>query len=219
MDSCFSLQPCQARNCIHDASQRCYLPHKHSDIATPSRPPSYLLSVFSVSDHLFKIKTFVHSIFLSIEYYLQALQPSQARADVYLSFPMHAIRRALIQLGHSSELAWLNDASRRTRYFMGVWANLVFLSHLSGFRKVCLDVTEWKSETNTMTDCKNDTLILLSSPRYCLYAFIPRLHYTILNLKPPFPSRRLQDPWVFPRLTATPHQPLEPAPNRPHRPC
>ena len=103
-------------------------------------------SASSISDYhgvsvnqslLSDVETSVRSICRSVEYYLQFLQPCQAPADFYLFFPMHVARRASIKLGHSSELAWLADAFKvmRSRYPMGVWVNMDFANHFSGFQE------------------------------------------------------------------------------------
>ena len=83
------------------------------------------------------VETSIRSICRSIEYYLQFLQPSQAPADFYLFFPIHVAQRASIQLGHSSELAWLAEAQEmmKSRYAIGVWANMVFANRFNGFHE------------------------------------------------------------------------------------
>lgn len=102
-------------------------------------------SICTTSDHssanlsqsLIDIEISVQKISRSIEYYLQFVQPSQAPADFYLFFPLHVARRAATQLGLPSQLAWLADAfeTARSRYPMGLWANMDFADHFSGLQE------------------------------------------------------------------------------------
>lgn len=85
----------------------------------------------------FKVKTSVHSICRSIEYYIGVQEPVRPPADYYMFFPIHTARRASLRMALSPELAFLTDASKRmrSRYPRGVWANMNLDNRFSGYQE------------------------------------------------------------------------------------
>ena len=84
-----------------------------------------------------KVKTSVHSICRSIEYYICVQEPMRPPADYYIFFPIHVARRASLRMALSPELSFLNDASKRMRlrYPTGVWANMDLDNRFSGYQE------------------------------------------------------------------------------------
>ena len=83
------------------------------------------------------VRTSVHSICRSIEYYLQFLQPIEAPVDYYMFFPMHVAKRATVQESLSAECKWLEDAfeAMKAKFRLGVWANMTMGNRFSGFEE------------------------------------------------------------------------------------
>ena len=83
------------------------------------------------------VRTSVHSICRTIEYYLQFVQPIDAPVDYYMFFPMHIAKRATVQESLSAEFGWLEDAfeAMKAKFHLGVWANMTMGNRFSGFEE------------------------------------------------------------------------------------
>ena len=81
------------------------------------------------------VRTSVHSICRSVEYYLQIVQPIEAPVDYYMFFPMHVAKRATVQESLSAEFRWLEDAfeAMKAKFHLGVWAHMTLDDRFSGF--------------------------------------------------------------------------------------